>query len=246
MRGLMLKDLLVMRKNGSMLVFALLPSFLFLLNGGLDMFAMMIMLLCCSMGLGFYNYDETAKATSFIRALPVNARQIVTARYVSQLALCFMGMIIGVCVTLAAGAGTIQFLAGAMAMITVCVGLASPLMYRFGTTNGRLVMMGVTFGTVALGFLLVRLMNTELVGIGQAELSIASQALGEKYSATVSQGEVIADAVNARRDQLTYIAMLDEAITSHLPGLVAGGIALCAALLGISWAASCRIVARRE
>ena len=225
MRGLILRDVFALRRQAALWAFYVIVCAIWLLQSASEIAAMVFMVFACTTGLGLFNTDEASGSLYYIRALPVSAREIVTARYIVQLSLGAIGLAMGAAIAVICGAGLLQFLAGAVAMLVMFVGVASPLMYRFGSTKGRLMMLISTFGVLGLGFLLVQIMRTGIVSVDEAQVHILANAVGSPDGRAV------------------YIA-IDGWIESHQTLFAGGFLALAFAFVAVSWAISCHIVGK--
>ena len=157
MKGLILKDLLSLRKTlGFLAVYMVIFPALIFQGGGADFAALIVLVFASTAGMGLYSTDESAHAYPYIRALPVSPRQIVTARYATQLGIDLVGVMIGLAITLITHGAVAEFLMSALVMVMLLVCLSAPLMYRFDSSRGRLAMLAVTSGAIAVGFVLAK------------------------------------------------------------------------------------------
>lgn len=163
MRGLIWKDILLMRKTLKLAaVYMAVMALMLFRSEGVDFAAMLIILIASTIGMGLFNYDESAYA--YIRALPVNPRQIVTARYAVLLGIDAAGMIIGMGITAVTGEEVAEVFISALTLVIVMVGLSAPLIYRFGSGKGRVVMLSIVGGVVGVWFFMMNFVREGMVG----------------------------------------------------------------------------------
>lgn len=169
MSGLVLKDLLYLRKGGlSILVIGCLYCFLAVAGvWDVQFLAGFLAVLIAMLPFNCFSYDHAAKWDVYAFALPVSRTRIVAARYITVLLLAAVGIVISL------AAGGIAALFGSMDdwqayMVTCAVSpvfailinaVMLPLLYKFGAERARIIFYGVLAAVVAAGFLLIRLLG---------------------------------------------------------------------------------------
>lgn len=153
MKGLILKDLLCMKKSA--LSYLLVAGIYMLITafGGWDlsMFAVFLVVLVSMLPFSCFSYDRAAKWDLYGLALPVSRRQIVLARYLmlvtmsvlaAALALAF-GAAMAVCGQTIAWGEYLASAGGALIGGVLLNALLLPLLYRFGAERARVLFFGV-------------------------------------------------------------------------------------------------------
>ena len=98
MKGLLVKDLLVLRKYArTMVVFILVYIVVFSMLDSVDVISGMVTLVLAMMSVATFSYDELAKWDRFGLTMPVSRNQVVASRYL----VCLLFTLIGGVVTLA-------------------------------------------------------------------------------------------------------------------------------------------------
>lgn len=161
MSGLILKDLLILRKSvGSFLVVALIyGAFSFSGFWSADFFGAMIMIIVSMLPMNVFAYDKQSKWDTYGLALPVSRTKTVAARYLTAVLLCLFSLAIAVAGgVIMLAMGRIEDPLSYLVSCSVCGLLAVllnavllPLLYKFGPEKARMMLYGV-LGVVVLAF----------------------------------------------------------------------------------------------
>ena len=97
MKGLLVKDLLVLRKYArTMVVFILVYIVVFSMLDSVDVISGMVTLVLAMMSVATFSYDELAKWDRFGLTMPVSRKQVVASRYL----VCLLSTVFGSAITL--------------------------------------------------------------------------------------------------------------------------------------------------
>ncbi|HBF0182919.1 TPA: ABC-2 transporter permease [Clostridioides difficile] len=150
MKGLILKDLLNLKGNIKfILLFIIMFGFMSSLGDGNDNnFIGVIIVLCTTMIVSTFSYDDLNKWDSYVLTMPINRNDIVLSKYLTMLIFSFIGVLVSLIVSVTIGyfKNTLilneTLLINALILsISVCFGsLILPLIYKFGTERARLLM----------------------------------------------------------------------------------------------------------
>ncbi len=152
MKGLILKDLLNLRKYGKT-VFLICAFYLILMlmMDSATVFGGMIVLMFTITSITSFVYDSQCGWDVYAMSLPVSRKDIVLSKYVLSLFLAFLGGILSLLVFWLHGifARTGNFLETlavsyalfAVAVVFICILL--PLVYRFGVERSRILIIAV-------------------------------------------------------------------------------------------------------
>ena len=149
MKGLLIKDFLVLKKTG--IIFIALTGLYLVINVFMDMdMGPMLTFLCGLLATSTFAYDEQAKWDACALSMPLTKRDMVLAKYVLALFLGLFGVVLGAVMgigrALALGAMDWQgFLV--TSVIAMCGSilfnsLTLPMLYKFGAEKSRLIMIG--------------------------------------------------------------------------------------------------------
>ncbi|PBI17623.1 ABC transporter permease [Clostridioides difficile] len=150
MKGLILKDLLNLKGNVKfILLFIIMFGFMSSLgDGNINNFIGVIIVLCTTMIVSTFSYDDLNKWDSYVLTMPINRNDIVLSKYLTMLIFSFIGVFVSLIVSVTIGyfKNTLilneTLLINALILsISVCFGsLILPLIYKFGTERARLLM----------------------------------------------------------------------------------------------------------
>lgn len=163
MKGLLIKDLLNLKKNFSTVIIIIALYFLFAFKSGdPSILTGMIVFLLATMSITSMAYDDLAKWDKFALAMPISRKKIVYSKYILSVLLSLVGVVlstaIGYVVILLKGKMSIQdfllasYIIFGVAIIFSCIIL--PLVFKFGVEKSRLMMMAVFIIPVALAYAL--------------------------------------------------------------------------------------------
>jgi hypothetical protein len=147
-KGLLIKDLLVLRKTGRiflMLIGLYLVMSIFMHT---DMGPMMVFI-CGMLSISTFAYDEQAKWDGYALTMPVSKRDLVLSKYVVAIILCFVGAVAGAVLSVASKLNaplinwnSILITSGvALCASYLFNSLALPLLYKFGAEKSRVVLL---------------------------------------------------------------------------------------------------------
>jgi hypothetical protein len=144
MTGLMLKDLLSLRKaSGRIMVILGLYIVIFAAAGNVSFLSAMIILIMTMFIVNTYSYDEMSKWDYYALSLPVTKSQIVLSKYLLTLLFELAGILVSVLVYLfknLINTENIMGLCGISSTAVLMAAILLPLIYKFGTQKARIWM----------------------------------------------------------------------------------------------------------
>ena len=160
MTGLILKDLLILRKTLRSYLFMLIVYVGIAFTGvwSADIVGVLLVVMVVMLPMNVFAYDKQAKWDTYGLALPVGRTKTVAARYLCVLLLCLLSVgltaILGV-MLYAAGRveEPVEFLVSCsvMGLMSVLVNaIMLPFLYKFGPERARLMFFGIMGGIVLL------------------------------------------------------------------------------------------------
>lgn len=181
MKGLLIKDLLCLRKQLLFLgVFMALYLFFLLQLGDSSFLGAYIVMLCVVVTISTFACDEMSKWNAYALSLPVTRRRIVLSRYALSVLLLLAAFILSAVLLLVKGmlnAEQLLTLAGVSAAALALLALFLPLIYKFGTQKSRLVILLVFLVPTGAAFMFrnlfpdIRLPQLDVVGVTSLVLS---------------------------------------------------------------------------
>lgn len=170
MRGLVIKDILNLRKGIATTLFMISVYGIFSYGtGDMSMLIGMTTFIMTSMAVSSMTYDDMSKWDSYALAMPITRRDIVLSKYILSLILCTIATIVAsifsILITYIRGdfisMGNVQeILVIAYIMFLICMvftSIITPLIFKFGVENARVLMVGSVFIPIGIGYLLVKI-----------------------------------------------------------------------------------------
>ena len=160
MTGLILKDLLILRKTLRSYLFMLIVYVGIAFTGvwSADIIGVLLVVMVVMLPMNVFAYDKQAKWDTYGLALPVGRTKTVAARYLCVLLLCLLSVgltaILGV-MLYAAGRveEPVEFLVSCsvMGLMSVLVNaIMLPFLYKFGPERARMMFFGIMGGILLL------------------------------------------------------------------------------------------------
>ncbi|MDB0439803.1 ABC-2 transporter permease [Clostridioides difficile] len=150
MKGLILKDLLNLKSNMKvMILFMILFGYMSSIgDGNNSSFVGVIIVLCTTMIVSTFSYDDLNKWDSYVLTMPIKRNTIVLSKYLTMLIFSLMGVIFSLIISIINGyfkntliLSETLIITGLILSISVCfASLILPLIYKFGTEKARLLM----------------------------------------------------------------------------------------------------------
>lgn len=163
MLGLMLKDLLNLRKTGRSLFFILICYTIFFFTMDASALSGVLVVMVTMQVLTTFSYDEYAKWDAYALSLPISRKQLVKSKYVLSYLFVLFGTILSFVLTSVVSIMKGNFLfmemltsVGAVGVIFILMLLIIlPLIYKFGIEKGRTLIFVVMMIPAFLIFMLV-------------------------------------------------------------------------------------------
>lgn len=150
MSGLILKDLYYIKANSRMylIVMVLFGIYTYIMNS-MEMLVFYIVFICVLMPVTVMGFDEGANWDRFAMGLPVSRRDLVISKYILCLILCIAATIfVSIIEIFNEGSplkeGSLSVLYVFSALITI-FSVMLPVLFKFGTTKGRMVVVAIAF-----------------------------------------------------------------------------------------------------
>ena len=167
MLGLIKKDFLLIKANLKSMIIIFVIYIMLAFQGTLDA-TFIIPLIGIILFLSTFSYDDFNNWNSYAVTLPNGRKNVVRAKYIASTIL----MIILAVVAFSIGIGIsyiktnsinldeiISSLMGTMLSIVIINSLLYPIVFKFGATNGRIILFAVVFGIAGIGTLIARFID---------------------------------------------------------------------------------------
>ena len=168
MLGLIKKDFLLIKANLKSMIIIFVIYIMLAFQGTFDV-TFIIPLIGIMLFISTFSYDDFNNWNSYAVTLPDGRKNVVRAKYIASIIL----TIILVAVALVIGMGInytktnsinldeiISSLMGTMLSSIIIISLLYPIVFKFGATNGRIILFAVVFGIAGIGALIAQFVDT--------------------------------------------------------------------------------------
>ena len=168
MLGLIKKDFLLIKANLKSMIIIFVIYIMLAFQGTFDV-TFIIPLIGIMLFISTFSYDDFNNWNSYAVTLPDGRKNVVRAKYIASIIL----TIILAAVALVIGIGIsytktnsinlneiISSLMGTMLSSVIIISLLYPIVFKFGATNGRIILFAVVFGIAGIGALIAQFVDT--------------------------------------------------------------------------------------
>ncbi len=168
MLGLIKKDFLLIKANLKSMIIIFVIYIMLAFQGTFDV-TFIIPLIGIMLFISTFSYDDFNNWNSYAVTLPNGRKNVVRAKYIASIIL----TIILAAVALTIGIGIsytktnsinldeiISSLMGTMLSSIIIISLLYPIVFKFGATNGRIILFAVVFGIAGIGALIAQFVDT--------------------------------------------------------------------------------------
>ena len=168
MLGLIKKDFLLIKANLKSMIIIFVIYIMLAFQGTFDV-TFIIPLIGIMLFISTFSYDDFNNWNSYAVTLPDGRRNVVRAKYIASI---IFTVILGA-VALAISAGIsytktnsinvdeiMSSLMGTMLSSIIIISLLYPIVFKFGATNGRIILFAVVFGIAGIGALIAQFVDT--------------------------------------------------------------------------------------
>ena len=167
MLGLIKKDFLLIKANLKSMAIIFIVYLILAFQGTFDV-TFIIPLIGIMLFISTFSYDDFNNWNSYAVTLPEKKKNVVRAKYIASIIL----TIILAAVALVIGIGIsytktnsinlneiISSLMGTMLSSVIIISLLYPIVFKFGATNGRIILFAVVFGIAGIGTLIAQFVD---------------------------------------------------------------------------------------
>ena len=168
MLGLIKKDFLLIKANLKSMVIIFIVYLMLAFQGAFDV-TFIIPLIGIMLFISTFSYDDFNNWNSYAVTLPNGRKNVVRAKYIVSI---ILTVVLGIG-ALAIGIGIsytktnsinldeiISSLMGTMLSSVIIISLLYPIVFKFGATNGRIILFAVVFGIAGIGALIAQFVDT--------------------------------------------------------------------------------------
>ena len=171
MLGLIKKDFLLIKANLKSMVIIFIVYLILAFQGTFDV-TFIVPLIGIMLFISTFSYDDFNNWNSYAVTLPNGRKNVVRAKYIASI---ILTVILGV-IALAIGVGIshtktnsinldeiISSLMGTMLSSVIIISLLYPIVFKFGATNGRIILFAVVFGIAGIGALVSQFIDMRFI-----------------------------------------------------------------------------------
>ncbi len=155
MKGLIYKDLLIIKKHsGIFIALSLFYIIMGIMNESVSTFAGFVSIICATFPITTLSYDEKAYWDRYALTMPISRKNLVLSKYILGISLSFAAFALNVIFQLILGTQTIQEtlltsgLFFAIGLIILDINLV--IIFKYGVEKGRILMLGVLLAPTAI------------------------------------------------------------------------------------------------
>ena len=162
MLGLIKKDFLLIKANLKSMVIIFIVYLILAFQGTFDV-TFIVPLIGIMLFISTFSYDDFNNWNSYAVTLPNGRKNVVRAKYIASI---ILTVVLGIG-ALSIGIGIsytktnsinldeiISSLMGTMLSCVIIIALLYPIVFKFGATNGRIILFAVVFGIAGIGALI--------------------------------------------------------------------------------------------
>ena len=168
MLGLIKKDFLLIKANLKSMIIIFVIYIMLAFQGTFDV-TFIIPLIGIMLFISTFSYDDFNNWNSYAVTLPNGRKNVVRAKYIASIILTII--LAAVALTLGIEISytktnsinldeIISSLMGTMLSSIIIISLLYPIVFKFGATNGRIILFAVVFGIAGIGALIAQFVDT--------------------------------------------------------------------------------------
>ncbi len=167
MVGLMKKDFLLIKANIKSMIIIFIVFFIFAFQGTFDI-AFIVPIIGIMLFISTFSYDDFNNWNSYAVTLPDGRKNVVRAKYVASIILAVALGTLCLAISMAISYvrtnninfdDTLSLLMGTILSSVIIISLLYPIMFKYGATNGRIIMFVMIFGIAGIGVMLEKFID---------------------------------------------------------------------------------------
>lgn len=167
MLGLIKKDFLLIKANSKSMIIVFIIFLMFAFQGTLDV-TFIVPLIGIMLFISTFSYDDFNNWNSYAVTLPNGRKNVVRAKYVASIILtiilCIIALIVSICVnyikTNSVNLDEIaSSLIGTLISSSIIISLFYPIVFKFGSTNGRIMLFAIVLAIGGIGALITKFVD---------------------------------------------------------------------------------------
>lgn len=174
MLGLIKKDFLTLKANIKSMIIIFIIYILLSLQTASNI-VIIIPIITIMLLIATFSYDDFNNWNSYAITLPNGRKNVVKAKYISSIILTITLAVIAVAISIGisyAKTNTLNLtkivpvLTEIILSNTIIISLLYPVVFKFGATNGRIILFAIVFGVLGIGALISQFINfTSIINV---------------------------------------------------------------------------------
>ncbi len=171
MLGLIKKDFLILKANSKSMAIIFIIYLMFAFQGTFDV-TFIVPLIGIMLFISTFSYDDFNNWHSYAITLPDGRKNVVKAKYIASIILTVVLGIVSLGLSIGMGyiktniinlEEIISSLMGTTLSSVIIISLLYPIVFKFGATNGRMILFGVVFGIAGIGALIAKFVDMTFI-----------------------------------------------------------------------------------
>ena len=173
MLGLIKKDFLLIKSNSNLkTIIIMFIIYIMMAFQGMFEVTFIVPLIGIIMFITTFSYDDYNNWNSYAVTLPNGRKNIVKAKYIASIILIIMLGILSLAISMGINyvktnfinlAESISALIGTILSTIIIISFLYPIVFKFGATNGRIILFIVVFTVIGIGTLITKFIDMTIV-----------------------------------------------------------------------------------
>ena len=185
-KGLLIKDILQLKSYWKTTIIYIVVFTLIGITQGTSGGVEMVIILMLTLGFGMFtmasfNYDEQAKADSYILSFPLDIKQVLVSKYILVISATVIGAIVGIIFSIIIDINTKAFFPdfgvllyvaiGSIFCISIVEAIQIPCAYKWGAEKGRIYLFIVAAAIILMGIGLLTIAQNSNLNLPISEIA---------------------------------------------------------------------------
>ncbi len=171
MLGLIKKDFLLIKANSKSMVIIFIVYLMLAFQGIFDV-TFIVPLIGIMLFISTFSYDDFNNWNSYAVTLPNGRKNVVRAKYIASIILTIILGAVALAISIGIGYAKtnninleeiLSSLMGTILSNVIIISLLYPIVFKFGATNGRIILFAVVFGIAGIGALIAKFIDMPFI-----------------------------------------------------------------------------------
>ena len=171
MLGLIKKDFLLIKANSKSMVIIFIVYLMLAFQGIFDV-TFIVPLIGIMLFISTFSYDDFNNWNSYAVTLPNGRKNVVRAKYIASIILTIILGAVALAISIGIGYAKtnninleeiLSSLMGTILSNVIIISLLYPIVFKFGATNGRIILFAVVFGIAGIGALIAQFVDMTFI-----------------------------------------------------------------------------------